>query len=146
MRTRDEPTLSLLDVMGLAAARDGIAREYASTFAVTFETGVPALEAARRDRLSWEDAVVETFLTLLAAAPDTHIARRAGEEIAAEVSRLARTTLDRGGVRSENGRRALEEMDLALRDARHTRNPGTTADLTAAAIFVLLLDGASWQV
>jgi len=32
-------------------------------------------------------------------------------------------------------------MDRELRDARHLGNPGTTADLTAAAIFVALLDG-----
>ena len=36
-------------------------------------------------------------------------------------------------------------MDVALRDARNTANPGTTADLTAAAIFVVLL-GGGWTV
>ncbi|MEP7310038.1 MAG: triphosphoribosyl-dephospho-CoA synthase [Acidobacteriota bacterium] len=140
----DEPTLPLLDVMRLAAHRDGIAREYDSTFEVTFEIGVPALDAARRDGLPWDEAVVETFLTLLAASPDTHIVRRAGEEVAAGVSRLARATLEAGGVRSDLGRRALEEMDVELRDAGHAKNPGTTADLTAAAIFVMLLGGA-WR-
>jgi triphosphoribosyl-dephospho-CoA synthase len=139
----NEPTLSLLEVMRLAANRDGIAREYASTFETTFETGVPALEAARGGGLSWDDAVVETFLTLLAAAPDTHIARRAGEEVAADVSRRARITLEAGGVRSTPGQRAIEELDVGIRDAHHTKNPGTTADLTAAAIFVVLLSGAS---
>jgi len=142
----DEPTLSLVEVMRLAAGRDGIAHEYASTFAVTFEAGVPALQAARRAALSWDDAVVETFLTLLAAAPDTHVARRAGDAMAADVSRRARVALDAGGVRSEPGRHAIAEMDRALRDGRHTRNPGTTADLTTAAIFVVLLDGASWRI
>ena len=138
----DEPTLPLLDVMRLAAHRDGIAREYDSTFAVTFEIGVPALDAARRAGLPWDEAVVETFLTLLAASPDTHIARRAGEAAAAGVSRLARATLEAGGVRSDLGRRALEEMDVELRKEGHSKNPGTTADLTTAAIFVMLLGGA----
>lgn len=141
-----EPTVSLLDAMRLAAARDGIAREDASRFEVTFEVGVPALELARRDGLSWDEAVVETFLTLLAAAPDTHVARRAGEEVAADVSRRARGALDAGGVRTAPGRRAIDEMDRALRDPRHIRNPGTTADLTAAAIFVVLLEGSSWRI
>jgi triphosphoribosyl-dephospho-CoA synthetase len=39
-------------------------------------------------------------------------------------------------------------MDSGLRDERHTANPGTAADLTAAAIFVVLLGGgwsAAWQ-
>jgi triphosphoribosyl-dephospho-CoA synthase len=141
----DEPTVSLLEAMRLAADRDGIAREYASTFEITFEIGVPALEAARRDALAWNDAVVETFLTLLAAGPDSHVVRRAGDEIAADVSRRARAVLEAGGVRSVQGQRAIEEMDLALRDARNTKNPGTTADVTTAAVFVVLLGGAAWR-
>lgn len=137
----NEPTMTLVEVMRLAADRDGIAREYATAFEVTFDTGAPALEQACRDGLSWNDAVVETFLVLLAAAPDTHVARRAGPALAADVSAQARAALAAGGVRSPAGRRALDDMDHALRDARHTANPGTTADLTAAAIFVVLLGG-----
>jgi len=140
----DEPTMTLLEVMRLAADRDGIAREYATAFEATFDTGAPALGQARRDGLSWDDAVVETFLTLLAAAPDTHLARRSGATVAAEVSRHARTALLEGGVRSAAGQRAIDEMDLRLRDARNAANPGTTADLTAAAIFVVLL-GGGWS-
>jgi triphosphoribosyl-dephospho-CoA synthase len=140
----NEPTMTLLDVMRLAADRDGIAREYATAFETTFDTGAPALDRARRDGLSWDDAVVETFLTLLAAAPDTHVARRSGATVAADVSRQARTALAEGGVRSAAGRRAIDEMDLRLRDDRNRANPGTTADLTASAIFVVLL-GGGWR-
>jgi len=137
----DEPTMSLLEVMRLAAHRDGIAREYATTFEATFETGAPALEQARLDGLPWDDAIAETFLRILAAAPDTHVARRGGEAAAADVSERARQTLAAGGVRSAAGRRAIDEMDRELRDAHNIGNPGTAADLTAAAIFVVLLRG-----
>lgn len=136
-----EPDVTLLDAMRLAAHRDGIAREYATAFEVTFELGAPALERARLDRLSWDDAVVETFLTLLAANVDTHVVRRAGEAVAEDVSRRARRTLDAGGVRSAAGRTAIDEMDRAIRDAGNLGNPGTTADLTAAAIFAVLVCG-----
>jgi len=136
-----EPTVTLLEAMRLAADRDAIAREYATGFEITFERGVPALERARRDKLSWDDAVVETYLTLLAAGPDTHILRRAGLPLATEVSQLAQRALAAGGVRSPAGRDAIEVMDRTLRDPHHTANPGTTADLTAAAIFVVLLRG-----
>ena len=138
----DEPTLTLLEVMRLAADRDGVAREYATAFEVTFETGAPVLVLARGDGLDWDDAIVETFLTLLAETPDTHVARRGGVALAAEVSRRASTALASGGVRSAAGRRAIDEMDRGLRDARNTANPGTTADLTAAAIFVVLLENS----
>jgi triphosphoribosyl-dephospho-CoA synthase len=137
----DEPTMTLLEVMQLAAGRDGIAREYVTAFETTFELGGPALVRARRDRLNWDDAVVETFLSLLAAASDTHVVRRSGAAVAADVSQQAACALAAGGVRSTAGRRAIEEMDSRLRDSRNTANPGTAADLTAAAIFVVLLEG-----
>jgi triphosphoribosyl-dephospho-CoA synthase len=139
-----EPTMTLVDVMRLAAGRDTIASEYASGFEITFGTAVPALERARHDGLPWDDAVVETFLTLLAALPDTHIARRSGKDLANEVTARAQHVLAAGGVRSDAGRRAIDDMDRALRDDRNSGNPGTTADLTAAAIFVLLL-GGGWS-
>jgi triphosphoribosyl-dephospho-CoA synthase len=136
-----EPTMTVLDVMRVAAHRDTIAREYATGYAVTFDTAVPALERARRDGLPWDDAVVETFLTVLAAVPDTHITRRSGAALAAHATELARGVNALGGVRTDAGRKALEKMDRALRDAQHGGNPGTTADLAAAAIFVVLLGG-----
>ena len=140
-----EPAVTLLDAMRLAADRDGIAREYATTFASTFEIGAPAIVRARRDGLTWSDAIVEAFLVLLAAAPDTHIARRGGRARAEEVSRTARAVLDAGGVRSDAGRNAIGRMDAALRDPQHIANPGTTADLTAASVFVVLLTAGGWR-
>jgi triphosphoribosyl-dephospho-CoA synthase len=140
----DEPDLTLLEVMRLAADRDGVAREYATAFEATFEAGAPALLRARAGGLCWNDAIVETYLRLLATSPDTHVARRGGPALAAEVSRRARAVLAAGGVRSEDGRQAIAEMDEALRDPRHAANPGTTADLTAAAIFVVLV-GGGWS-
>jgi len=137
----DEPTVTLLDAMRLAADRDTIAREYASGFEITFETGAPALKRARCDRLSWDDAIVETYLMLLSATPDTHIARRGGATLAADVSRRARDVLARGGVRSPQGRQEIDAFDRTLREDGNLANPGTTADLTAAAIFVMLMEG-----
>lgn len=138
-----EPTVTLLEAMRLAESRDGVAREYATAFRTTFEVGAPALERARRDGLPWDDAVVETYLTLLASTPDTHVARRAGAERAADISRRAARVLDAGGVRSDRGRAAVAALDDALRGpgGDNLGNPGTTADLTAASIFVVLLEG-----
>jgi triphosphoribosyl-dephospho-CoA synthase len=136
----DEPTVTLLEAMRLGAGRDRIAEEYASTFAITFETGAPALRRARADSLSWNDAIVETFLTMLAARPDSHVVRRGGAALATEVSRHACDVLAAGGVRTDEGRRAVNNLDRTLSDPRHISNPGTTADLTAAAIFVVLVD------
>lgn len=139
----EEPTATLREVMALAAGRDAVAREYASSFATTFDRGAPALRRARQNGLSWDDATVETFLTLLASSPDTLIARKHGIEAAQDVSRQAARVLEAGGVRSVAGRREMEAFDLSLRDPHNAMNPGTTADLTAAALFVALLERAA---
>jgi triphosphoribosyl-dephospho-CoA synthase len=135
------PTVALRQAMALAAERDSVAREYVTDFAATFEIGAPAVRAARGDGLAWADATVEAYLQLLAALPDTHIARKLGRAAAEDVSRTARAAVDAGGVRSPAGRQALASFDRALRDPANTRNPGTTADLTCAALFVVILEG-----
>ena len=134
------PTVSLRDAMSLAADRDAIAREYVTDFALTFETGVPAVLSARREGLPWSDTVVEAYLALLDATPDTHIARKLGAAEAAAISLQAREARAAGGTRSPEGRRALGLLDAELRDERNRRNPGTTADLTCAALFVVILE------
>jgi triphosphoribosyl-dephospho-CoA synthase len=135
-----DPGVTLVEAMRLAADRDGVAREYATAFETTFERGAPALMHARGDGLSWSDAIVETYLALLASSVDTHIVRRTGIAAAERVSQLAREAIEAGGVRSAAGRQAVDAMDRGMRDDRNSLNPGTTADLTAAAIFVTLID------
>lgn len=137
---RQEPTLTLREVMAHAADRDTIAREYVTDFAITFARAAPVLLAARRSGLSWSDAIVQAYLEVLAETPDTLIARKLGRAAAEEVSRAAAEVLAAGGVRTKEGRRAVKELDRELRDPRNTRNPGTTADLTAAAVFVVLTE------
>lgn len=138
---RDEPEIGLREAMAAAAERDSIASEYVTDFALTFETGVPALAGALADGLSIRDAIVETHLKLLDAAPDTLIARKRGPEAAAQVSAAARDVLAAGGVRSTAGREALRHFDASLRSDDNALNPGTTADLVTAAIFVSVVEG-----
>jgi triphosphoribosyl-dephospho-CoA synthase len=135
------PTVTLREAMALAAERDTVAREYATDFAATFEIGAPALRAARSSGLDWSDATVETYLRLLAVVPDTHLARTLARAAAEVVSRRARQVEEAGGVRTAEGRRALEAFDAELRSPTNTHNPGTTADLTCAALFVVILEG-----
>ena len=135
------PTVALTAAMALAADRDDIAREYATAFARTFMVGVPALESARATGLEWSDAIVECYLALLADSPDTLITRKLGPDAANEVRARAIAVRDAGGMRTSAGRQAVAAFDLELRDARNSRNPGTSADITAAAVFVVLLNG-----
>jgi triphosphoribosyl-dephospho-CoA synthase len=138
---RSEPTVGLREAMASAAARDQIAAEYVRDFALTFETGIPALAAALGDGLGEREAIVELHLRLLAATPDTLIARKRGAEAAARVSAGATEVLAAGGVRTTAGRRALRSFDAALREPSNALNPGTTADVVTATLFVALLEG-----
>jgi triphosphoribosyl-dephospho-CoA synthase len=138
------PTATLREAMALARDRDAIAREYATDFETTFAIGGPALRRARSDGLAWRDAILEAYLALLAASPDTHIARKLGTDTAVTVQRRARAVLDAGGIRTTAGRDATAALDRELRDEANTLNPGATADLTGASIFVVLLEGG-WR-
>ena len=135
-----EPDVSLQETMVLAAGRDAIASEYATGFAITFDIAAPALTTALDAGLEWPAAAVETSLTILAHQRDTLIERKAGRSAADAVSREAAEVLASGGVRSDAGRKQLEQFDAGLRDGTNRRNPGTTADLTAAALFVVIIE------
>jgi triphosphoribosyl-dephospho-CoA synthase len=135
------PTVTLTAAMELAADRDDVAREYATAFTRTFTVGTPALEQARAAGLEWPDAVVECYLALLAHSPDTLITRKLGPDAAGKVRSRAIEVRAEGGMRTIAGRRAVASFDLELRNAGNSRNPGTTADITAAAVFVVLLNG-----
>jgi triphosphoribosyl-dephospho-CoA synthase len=134
------PGVTLLEAMRLAAERDSVALEYAGDFEITFGTGLPAIRAGRAAGLRWEDVVTETFLALLAARPDTLIARKLGPAVAGRVSDRARAIQGLGGVRTAAGRDELARFDADLRDPQNSQNPGTTADLTAAATFAALVE------
>jgi triphosphoribosyl-dephospho-CoA synthase len=138
---RSEPTLGLREAMASAAERDSIASEYVTDYGLTFETGVPALVAALADGLAVREAIVELHLRLLDEAPDTLIARKGGADAAERVSAGAREVLAAGGVRTTAGRRALRSFDASLREPGNTLNPGTTADLVTATLFVALVEG-----
>jgi triphosphoribosyl-dephospho-CoA synthase len=132
---RSEPTLPLKAIMALAADRDLVARQYESGFRDVFEIGVPALTGIA----PLEDAIIHCHLRLLAANPDSHIARRCGEVDAIEASHRAADVLA--------GRLNVDDFDTWLREDGHYRNPGTTADLVTASLFVALRDGIiKWPI
>ncbi|MDX6699828.1 MAG: triphosphoribosyl-dephospho-CoA synthase [Baekduia sp.] len=135
------PTVALRDAMAAAAERDSVAAEYATGYALTFELGLPALARALDDGLGPRAATVELYLGLLAAIPDTLIARKRGRPAAERVSAGAACVLAAGGVRGDAGRPALQAFDASLRRDGNALNPGTTADMVTAVLFVALLEG-----
>jgi len=139
---RRAPSVTLLEAMRLAAARDAVAREYATGYEATFTVGLPAIEAARRRGASLDQAILLAFLALLSAQPDTLVERRHGRAAALRLRRDAAGILQAGGPLRPAGRRLLERLDRRLRGRRPPVNPGASADVVAASLFVWLLSGA----
>lgn len=134
------PGLSLVAAMRLAADRDLVARQYTNGFQDVFAVA-RFIEFGLTLHATLEDAIVLAYLKQLAAAPDSLIQRKLGAAAAEEASRRAEAVLLNGAVRSEPFQHALTDFDRWLRAAGNRRNPGTTADLIAAGLFVLLRDG-----
>jgi triphosphoribosyl-dephospho-CoA synthase len=135
------PTQDLRQAMMLAADHDLIARQYANGFQEVFEAGIPALQRGLGEMLSRENAIIHCHLQLLARYPDGLIARKCGPAVAQEASRGAAQVINAGWPHTAAGRGAIAAFDAWLRADGHRRNPGTTADLVAACLFVALREG-----
>ena len=126
--------LTLYDIMALSAdpdgrIGDGNAREWVFGFERTFR----AADALLADEGPVGDRTARVFLELLAEQPDTLVATNHGEAVAREVSARAAAV---------DGDLAAAE-ELADEFVEKGYNPGTTADITAAALFVALERGLS---
>jgi triphosphoribosyl-dephospho-CoA synthase len=135
---RSEPAVTLLEAMKLAADRDLIARQYANGYADVFDLGVPAFTDAFAKYGNVEAAVISCQLAWMAAFPDSLIARKRGLAVAEDVQRRVQHVLSLGGLDTPGGRRAGVALDAHLRSDGNKLNPGTTADLVAACLFVAL--------
>jgi triphosphoribosyl-dephospho-CoA synthase len=135
-----EDNVSLFEVFKIAADYDDICSEWVNNYTITFDLAYPYLmERLKRGDLKM--AVVHTFLKILSEHPDTFIARKVGVEKARVVSLETKKVLKLGGLETSEGRESIRELDKRLRASGNLFNPGTTADLTAAALALCTLSG-----
>ncbi|CAN7403078.1 triphosphoribosyl-dephospho-CoA synthase [Trinickia sp. LjRoot230] len=137
------PTMGLRAAMQLAAERDSIARQYATGFADIFEAGLTAAAATTSPR-GREIATLEVYFAFLTGWLDSHIVRKHGAALAQSVTAAARQThaawRDCMTTSPDESHATLAQWDARLK--RDGLNPGTSADLTVATLFVALsLDG-----
>jgi triphosphoribosyl-dephospho-CoA synthase len=122
--------LTLRRLMELSAPVDANAREWTTGFPRSFA----AAEAIRADEGTATERAARAFLGLLREEPDTLVVIQHGERVAAEVRERAAAVGD-----------DLDAADALAREfVDRGINPGTTADLTTAALFVALERG--WEV
>jgi triphosphoribosyl-dephospho-CoA synthase len=146
---RDAPSIGLREAMRLAAPRDSIARQYANGFADLFELAAPLCESgfslmadSATDAVDAATAsqVRRVFLNALVRWPDSHIVRKHGEAVAQTVMAAAQTWPAHGAPGTDPRFAAWDESLKAA----HI-NPGTSADLTVAALFLAGLRATAWH-
>ncbi|MFT3880875.1 MAG: triphosphoribosyl-dephospho-CoA synthase [Gemmatales bacterium] len=158
---QEQPTVTLLEAMRLAADRDLIARQYVTEYRDVLKVLLPTLEAElmarspdrewysiewwrhaiRRNTVNWpvaSEAIQATFLHGMAHLGDTLIARKCGIAVMQEAQQQAAHVLASGWPVTQAGLKAFDDYDAWLRADGHRRNPGTMADLIAATLFLLL--------
>jgi len=128
--------VTLKQAMADAADRDRVARQYATAFADIFDTGM-ALDAVAATR--WSDpkwVTLAVYLGFLSAFPDSHVIRKHGADVASEVRRTAAKfrVLLWSTPKPTSLLGELLAWDAALKE--RGINPGTSADLTVATLFV----------
>lgn len=137
----DEPTVTLLEAMKLAADRDLIARQYANNYADVFDLGVPALLEGFAIFGCVEAAVIHCQLKWMSLFPDSLIVRKLGPAAGEAVRQRVIHVLQLGGLETAEGRAAGIALDAQLRSDGNKLNPGTTADLVCACLFIALREG-----
>lgn len=131
--------VSLRDAMREAADRDMIARQYADGYAEVIETGLAHLAGARARGRDWRWATTEVYLAFLSRYPDSHIGRKFG---AAQATTVRDEAIEyaRAVARAPDPTALSEQLlkwdgDLKARGL----NPGTSADLAVASVFLQFL-------
>lgn len=126
----EERGLTLYDVLAESADVDGVAGEWVEGFPRSFRVGEDIVTGTGpiTDRAAW------AFLDQLAREPDTHVAKGHGEAVAHSVMVRAQE------ARDGNDPALVEAFAESL--VEEGINPGTTADVVAAGLFVALERGA----
>lgn len=135
--SESDPDVTLLVAMQMAADRDAIAAQYTNNFADVFELALPGIEQGMERWEHEEWATVLAYLRVLSAMPDTLVIRKFGPQVAAEVrtqaARLSKL-ISLPGANPMSLSQSLKEFDETLK--RRGINPGTSADLTVAALMI----------
>ncbi len=125
-----ERGMTLLDIMEYSAKSDMVAREWTNGYALTRRAADLLHEHG-----CGRQAIVAAFMDLLAAEPDTFIAKKHGQSVALQTRERARDVV--AGIR--------EIADLDNECIAGGINPGSIADITIAGIYVALGEGWQWD-
>jgi triphosphoribosyl-dephospho-CoA synthase len=127
--------VSIDEAMRYAASWDDVALQYTNGFQQVIQSTHRLLELYREHEHRTE-AISHLQVEILASRPDSLILRKHGEQVGIEVQQQATRVLQSGPYGTVAYQTAWDRFDEYLRQQGQRRNPGTTADLIAAAIFL----------
>ena len=134
---QNAPPQSIREAMRYAATtepQDSIAALWGFGYQSLWDNAVYDLQNYETRAANWEQSIVNTALAQLARTPDSLITRRHGRQESLRVSAEAAALLT---LPEQDRFSAIEAFDWRLRHPCRI-NPGTTADLVAAALYVHL--------
>lgn len=129
--------VNLYDLFNMSAQYDRISYELVNGLPVISKIGYPTY-CKYEDEYSKNDVTLEIYLTILSKVPDTLITRKYGEDAAENVTKRAQDILKSTEIATKERLNEIKKFDKYLRQKKY--NPGTTADFTAASLFVGLVD------
>lgn len=126
---------SILEAMKHASERDDVALQYCNGYreVLDYARRVSRYVVAKMPLL---DAIRYLQLQILSERADSLIVRKCGHAEGRNVQQRAQQVLRSGSYGEEVFEANWLEFDWYLRSDGHRKNPGTTADLIAAALFV----------
>lgn len=126
--------VSMLEAMREAQDRDMIARQYVTGFTDVLVMADFYLQMRQSYNAAW--AATALYLNILSRWPDSHIVRKQGMPAALEVQAEAAQQLA-AFLSQENPKLAQKSLLAWDKVLKHSGvNPGTSADLTVAGVFV----------
>ena len=129
--------VTLYDLLEISSEYDNLAYELTNKLPVIFNVGFPAY-GSLCEEYPLNDSAIECYLRILSTTNDTLITKKYGIEVASDVSEQAKEILESTDIQTPERLDLLNKFDEYLHKNKY--NPGTTADLTAASIFVSLIN------
>ena len=132
-----EDDVSMYQLLEMSSDYDKISYELTNKLPVVLGYGLPTFKKYD-NKYPKNDVTLEVYLEILSSINDTLISRKYGEEISDKISLKAEHIKNNTQIATDERRREMEKFDKFLRKNKY--NPGTTADFTAATLFVSLVD------
>jgi triphosphoribosyl-dephospho-CoA synthase len=139
----ERPDVTLFQAMEIAQNKDRIAKQYVTNYKDIFNFSILRYNDGLNRFGNQEWAAVFVFTGLLSKFPDSHIERKYGNEHSGWVLKKI-IVVDDALLNTQNPKQLIPMLHEVDREFKAKGiNPGTTADLTVATVFVVMMEAFS---